>query len=167
MPANKAHPVQCLATSGIIAISGHAGPHRRRTGRCRPLVDGLCKPATSFLLNCSVPPRYLPNDGASTPRALFFADDDENCPLCFFSKIIPFSFASLRLTSSLTPAFSLIPFLCAIGICPCSNNEEPFLPPELLKRLWIRRSVALWRCVPLSISFDDVEDCLALPLSSR
>ena len=96
----------------------------------------------SFLLSVKVPPENFPTPGAPTPLSLlpsllFF--------ICAFSRIIPFSLASLFLLSSFSPFFAIIPFQCDIGIFSCFRIDV--LDPNACNR----RSVALCRLLPLRV----------------
>lgn len=119
----------------------------------RPL-DLLFGPSISkmsFLLSFNVPPLNFPTPGAPTPRSLFPS-------LLFFifafSKMMPFSLASLLLFPSFSVCLAMIPLLCDMGIFSC------FIIDVFDPNACNLRSVALCRLLPLSVGFfEDSRRC--------
>ena len=115
----------------------------------RPAFLGPWIPAISRWLNFKVPSRNLPSEGASIPCSLLKREDLLGVRFAF-SRMTPFSAASLRRRASLALVLALMPFLWDIGIFTCSYREA--LDPKL----WRRRSVALCRCLA---EFQEVLPC--------
>lgn len=110
------------------------------------LLEPLFGPSISnmsFLLSFNVPFVNLPIPGAPTPLSLFLSLGF--LPSLAFSRMMPFSLASFRLMSSFWVCFAIIPRRCAIGIFSCFSIDT--LDPKACSR----RSVALWRLLPLNV----------------
>lgn len=102
----------------------------------------------SLLLSFKVPSLNFPTVGPPTPRSL--RTDLIFLSLASFSKMIPFSLASLLRVASFWLALAVIPLRCDKGILACVNKED--LAPSVC----IRKSIALWRWLWVRVELDDL-----------